>query len=283
MLQAAADDAPVLIEATCNQVNHQGGYTGLTPAAFRDELHRTADRVGFPHRRILLGGDHLGRNPWRHLPAEAALREAEAMVAAYVAAGYEKVHLDTSMGCQGEPEHLPDALTAERAARLAAVAERVAADAATKPRYVIGTEVPPPGGATADIKHLEVTPPQAVLATLEAHRRAFGDVGAQAAFERVVAVVVQPGVEFDNQKVVAYEAQRVRQAQRRAGRDARPGVRGALHRLPAPGRPRQTGERRICRSEGGTCPHFRVARGALRARPDRIGAGSGVARAHIGR
>jgi D-tagatose 6-phosphate 4-epimerase len=28
--QGKADDSPVLIEATCNQVNHQGGYTGMT-------------------------------------------------------------------------------------------------------------------------------------------------------------------------------------------------------------------------------------------------------------
>jgi D-tagatose-bisphosphate aldolase class II non-catalytic subunit len=209
--QAAADGVAVLIEATCNQVNHQGGYTGLTPEAFRDELYRTADRVGFPPQRILLGGDHLGPNPWRHLPAEAALAQAEIMVAAYVAAGYQKIHLDTSMGCQGEPEHLPDELTAARAARLAVVAEQVAAGAARKPSYVIGTEVPVPGGASSEIVHLEVTPPEAVLATLEAHRNVFAAAGAGAAFERVIAVVVQPGVEFDDQKVVVYEPERARQ------------------------------------------------------------------------
>ena len=27
---------PALIEATCNQVNQDGGYTGMTPADFRD-------------------------------------------------------------------------------------------------------------------------------------------------------------------------------------------------------------------------------------------------------
>jgi D-tagatose-1,6-bisphosphate aldolase subunit GatZ/KbaZ len=211
MRQAAADGVPVLIEATCNQVNHQGGYTGLTPAAFRDELYRTADRTGLPPERIVLGGDHLGPNPWRHLPAEAALAQAEIMVAAYVAAGYQKIHLDTSMGCQGEPEHLPDEQTAARAARLAVIAEQAAAGAARKPSYVVGTEVPVPGGASAEIDHLEVTPPEAVLATLEAHRHAFSTAGVQAAFERVIAVVVQPGVEFDNQKVVVYEPKRARQ------------------------------------------------------------------------
>jgi D-tagatose-bisphosphate aldolase class II non-catalytic subunit len=208
--QGAADGSAVLIEATCNQVNHLGGYTGLTPEAFRDDLYRTADRVGLPRGRILLGGDHLGPNPWRQLPAEAALRQAEIMVAAYVAAGYQKIHLDTSMGCQGEPEHLPDELTAARAARLAAVAEQAAAGTGREPSYVVGTEVPVPGGASHEIVDLEVTPPEAVLATLEAHRAAFTEAGAAAAFGRVVAVVVQPGVEFDDQKVVVYDPSRAR-------------------------------------------------------------------------
>jgi D-tagatose-1,6-bisphosphate aldolase subunit GatZ/KbaZ len=210
MRQAAVDGVPVLIEATCNQVNHQGGYTGLTPADFRDRVYRTADQIGFPHQQIILGGDHLGPNPWRHLPAEAALAEADAMVAAYVAAGYEKIHLDASMGCQGEPEHLADAVTAERAARLAVVAE-AAAGAATAPCYVIGTEVPVPGGSVTEIKHLEVTRPAAVAATLEAHRQAFAAAGAGAAFEAVIAVVAQPGVEFDDREVVVYQPERARE------------------------------------------------------------------------
>jgi D-tagatose-1,6-bisphosphate aldolase subunit GatZ/KbaZ len=208
MRRAASDGRPVLIEATCNQVNHEGGYTGLTPAGFRDEVHRIADQVGFARQQIVLGGDHLGPNPWRHLPSEAALARAEEMVAAYVAAGYEKIHLDTSMGCQGEPDHLPDPVTAERAARLATVAEAVAAETGTSPRYVIGTEVPVPGGAAAEIEHLEVTRPEAVAATFEAHRRAFAKAGVGGAFERVLALVVQPGVEFDDSKVVVYRPER---------------------------------------------------------------------------
>ena len=209
--QAASDGTSVLIEATCNQVNHQGGYTGLTPVAFRDQVHRIADQVGFPRRDIVLGGDHLGPSPWRHLPAEAALGQAEAMVAAYVAAGYEKIHLDTSMGCQGEPDHLPDSVTAERAARLAVIAQAVAADTSTAPRYVIGTEVPVPGGAAEEIEHLEVTRPEAVAATLQAHRRAFAAAGAEACFEAVIALVVQPGVEFDDRNVVVYQPERARE------------------------------------------------------------------------
>ena len=207
MRQAAADGTAVLIEATCNQVNHQGGYTGLTPGQFRDQVLAIATLAGLASQRVVLGGDHLGPNPWRHLPAEVAMAEAEKMVAAYVAAGYQKIHLDTSMGCAGEPVALADELTAARAARLAAVALAAAPDPGAL-SFVIGTEVPVPGGAREEIAELEVTKPEAVLATVEAHRAAFAEAKAAAAFGAVVAVVVQPGVEFDEANVVVYRPER---------------------------------------------------------------------------
>lgn len=198
--QADQGGTTALIEATCNQVNQEGGYTGLDPAGFRDLVFGLADRVGLPRARVVLGGDHLGPNPWRALPAETAMRRAEAMVAAYVAAGFTKIHLDTSMGCAGEPAALPDETTAARAARLAVVAEA----GGTAPRYIVGTEVPTPGGATEAITHLEVTRPEAARATYNVHRRAFAAAGAEAAFERVAALVVQPGVEFGHTDVAVY-------------------------------------------------------------------------------
>lgn len=204
MLEAASLRAPVLIEATCNQVNHEGGYTGLTPADFRDLVYGIADRVAFPRSEITLGADHLGPNPWRHLRAEEAMKQAEAMVAAYVSAGFEKIHLDTSMGCRGEAI-LSGTLAAERAARLAVVAETMHPAEAAPLRYVVGTEVPTPGGATREIDHLEVTRPEAVLATLDEHRKAFAAAGVESASEAIIAVVAQPGVEFDDRKVVVYE------------------------------------------------------------------------------
>jgi len=51
------------------------------------------------------------------------MNKAEAMIVAYARAGFTKLHLDTSMGCAGEPFALDDATTAARAARLAAAAE----------------------------------------------------------------------------------------------------------------------------------------------------------------
>ncbi len=200
---AAGEGAPVLIEATCNQVNQEGGYTGMNPAGFRAFVEAIAERAGFPRGRLILGGDHLGPNPWRHLPAAEALARARAMVDAYARAGFAKLHLDTSMGCAGEPPALPDALVAERAADLAAVAEAAAA-AGTPPVYVIGTEVPVPGGATEALDHLAVTSPGAAIETVAVHRRAFAARWLDAAFARAIAAVVQPGVEFSTASVAVY-------------------------------------------------------------------------------
>ncbi len=206
---AARQGEAVLIEATCNQVNQEGGYTGMTPADFRAFIERIAAEVGFPAERIILGGDHLGPNPWRKLAADDAMARAEAMVIAYVEAGFEKLHLDTSMGCAGEPVALADELTAERAARLARAAEDVARRSGRRPPvYVIGTEVPPPGGATHALDELEVTRREAALRTLDVHRRAFAEAGVELALERVIAIVVQPGVEFGNANVALYKPER---------------------------------------------------------------------------
>lgn len=207
--QGLSADRPVLIEATCNQVNQDGGYTGMTPADFRAFVTSIAEKVGFPTDRIILGGDHLGPNPWKHLPAPEAMARAEVMVSAYAAAGFTKLHLDTSMGCAGEPVALADAVTAERAARLARAAE-AHRQGAFPPVYVIGTEVPVPGGAVDGLDHLQITRPDAVATTYDIHKAAFAQAGAQDAFSRVIALVVQPGVEFGHDDVIHFAPEQAR-------------------------------------------------------------------------
>jgi D-tagatose-1,6-bisphosphate aldolase subunit GatZ/KbaZ len=203
-------DELVLFEATCNQVNQDGGYTGMTPADFVDFVRGIASRVGFDAARIVLGGDHLGPNPWTSLPPEAAMAKAEVMVAAYVSAGFRKIHLDCSMSCAGDPTPLPEAEIVRRAVRLARAAEAHAQGSGSLPVYVIGTEVPVPGGATESIEGLAVTTPKAALATIEAHRKAFEAAGLESAWSRVIASVVQPGVEFDHHNVIDYDPSEAR-------------------------------------------------------------------------
>ena len=203
--QALDDGALLLIEATCNQVNQDGGYTGMRPAGFRDFVKGLAARAHLPPDRLILGGDHLGPHVWRKLPAEEAMRRAEEMIAQYAEAGFSKIHLDTSMPCSGDPEILPDETIARRAARLAKIAEA----SQTHPFYIIGTEVPVPGGASHG-HALAVTTPQAASQTVAVHSRAFAEAGLQDAWSRVAGLVVQPGVEFDNVSVIDYDPAKAR-------------------------------------------------------------------------
>jgi len=194
-----------LVEATSNQVNQDGGYTGMRPPDFRERLLSIATKVDLPHDRVVLGGDHLGPNCWQGLSSQTALQKAAVMVGQYVAAGFRKIHLDCSMSCADDPRSLGDAVTAERAAALCEITEaewrRVGGE---PPVYIIGTEVPVPGGAHETLEGLAVTTPAAAHATIEVHRRAFERHGVEDAWSRVVGLVVQPGVEFDHHQVIDY-------------------------------------------------------------------------------
>ncbi len=115
------------------------------------------------------------------------------------------------MGCAGEPTALADELTALRAAQLAKVAETQAFRlGGPRPFYVIGTEVPVPGGATHVLDQIAVTDPDAVLQTFAVHRAAFAKSGIEDAFSRVIGIVVQPGVEFGNANVAIYRPELAR-------------------------------------------------------------------------
>lgn len=195
---------PVLIEATCNQVNQFGGYTGMTPADFANLMSQLADRVGFPKDRLILGGDHLGPLPWAHEPPDQAMQKAADLVRAFVRAGFTKIHLDCSMPLGGEPT-LPVKVIAQRVAELARVAEEAAGGQRSALRYVIGSEVPPAGGAKAEEGPPPITRPEDVAETVEATWRAFLDRGLEDAWERVVALVVQPGVGFGNEAIYEYD------------------------------------------------------------------------------
>ncbi|HEX2084004.1 MAG TPA: class II D-tagatose-bisphosphate aldolase, non-catalytic subunit, partial [Xanthomonadaceae bacterium] len=140
--------------------------------------------------------------------ADEAMANARVLIEAYVAAGFHKIHLDCSMSCADDPTPLPDETVAARSADLARIAERTAAaHGLPPPVYVIGTEVPVPGGEASLAGGLQVTRPDAAAHTLEIHRRAFDVPELAGAWERVIAMVVQPGVDFDHSDVHHYEPQ----------------------------------------------------------------------------
>lgn len=209
-------DDCVLIEATANQVNQFGGYTGMRPADFRDFVFEIAERIGFPTERIILGGDHLGPLTWSGLPEAEAMKNSVELVKEFVSAGYKKIHLDTSMRLADDSrdEILKDSVIARRGAVLYKACEEAYAEllkknpAETRPVFIIGSEVPIPGGAQQEESGIDVTKPAALETTLDAYGKAFADEGIKDAFDNVIGVVVQPGVEFGDNDFFTYNREK---------------------------------------------------------------------------
>ena len=203
MEQALADNSPLLIEATSNQVNHLGGYTGITPADFpaAGRGDRTGD--GLPGRAT-----NSGRRPPRPQPVAAAACSRSNARGGADGRGFcaSWVHQDPSgrkhalWRREGAADRRGDCRSRSNPVR-----GREKASGTIKPVYVIGTEVPVPGGATESLSHLEPTRREAAAKTLEVHRRVFAAKGLSATLPRVIALVVQPGVEFNHLSVVDYD------------------------------------------------------------------------------
>ncbi len=132
-------------------------------------------------------------------------------------AGYVKIHLDTSMRCADDPgdgaSPLPDEIVMARAAELCTAAEAAHAalpGGSPKPLYIIGTEVPKPGGEQIAGEPPSVTRAEDVCHTLELAHDAFRARGLDEAWERTIGVVVQPGVEFGDSTIFDYDRGKAR-------------------------------------------------------------------------
>ena len=203
---------PVLIEATANQVNQYGGYTGMLPKDFYEMIQKMAGEIGVPEELIILGGDHLGPLTWQNLPEKEAMEKSVELVYQYAKAGFTKIHLDTSMKVADDPEGLLSTETiARRGAELYKASmkgyeERKAeVPDAMRPVFIIGSEVPIPGGAQEAEDSLSVTSPEAFQDTVATYKHIFEEAGVKEGWKDVVAVVVQPGVEFGDDQVFLYD------------------------------------------------------------------------------
>lgn len=202
----------VLIEATANQVNQFGGYTNMTPTDFVNYIHNIADKVGFSKDRIILGADHFGPLVWADKSEDEAMVNAKELLRQAVLAGYIKIHLDTSMrlGSDDVDIKLSDEIIAKRGVELYKVCEEAFKERckeipnAIHPVYVIGSEVPIPGGEFEE-NILQITKVDDFKNTIHAYEKIFKENGLNNAWEHIVAVVVQPGVEFSNTDIHLYD------------------------------------------------------------------------------
>ena len=112
------------------------------------------------------------------------MENSKKLIREYVLAGFTKIHIDTSMPIIGDFEDgvFGDELISERAAALCKVAEDAFVELlsgnpeSVHPVYVIGSEVPIPGGAQAEEEEEEgisVTKVENLVNTIETFKNAF--------------------------------------------------------------------------------------------------------------
>lgn len=209
MQQALDDHSHLLVEATPNQVNQFGGYSGLTPMAFRQMVEALAQRCGLSLDRIIFGADHLGPYVWREESAAGAMQKALELTRAFVAAGFSKLHLDAGMPLGGDPAaKLSQTTVARRTLQMMAAAEDACADLPDRYdpiAYVVGAEAPVPGGGVDENHTTVITLPAEIDRFLDRCRREMKQSGRPHLWRQVAAVVVQPGVDFGDQKVIHYD------------------------------------------------------------------------------
>lgn len=217
--RAKLDNSCVLIEATANQVDQNGGYTGMKPIDFYNFVMIIANKVQLDPTRIFLGGDHLGPLTFASHKEEEAMMLSEELVRCYVAAGFTKIHIDTSMKVDSDDSNirLSDEVIAARGARLVRVCEETYQELlktnpnAIRPVYIVGSEVPIPGGAQEENAGMQVTRVEDFKATVEAFEKAFLKEGIQTVWEDVMGVVVQPGVEEKDAGCTEYDRSKAKE------------------------------------------------------------------------
>jgi D-tagatose-1,6-bisphosphate aldolase subunit GatZ/KbaZ len=147
------------------------------------------------------------------------MRRCEELIQRCVRSGFRKLHIDTGFGCADDPAPLvPLRHAVERAVRLCRAAEAAVAPGDPLPFYVVGAEAPVPGGDLSGAEPPEVTTVSELEDALRQFRTGFLAAGLESAWERVVAVVVQPGVEFGDDGVAVYRPERAAALSRFHGR-----------------------------------------------------------------
>jgi tagatose-1,6-bisphosphate aldolase non-catalytic subunit AgaZ/GatZ len=112
-------NAPIKFATTLNQVDLDGGYTGLTPSEFADTIHNHARNLNVTSP-IIIAIDHGGpwlkdvhkTEKWSYFKTMSAVKES---LEAAIKAGYDLLHIDATVDIT---------LTAETNINIEVVAER---------------------------------------------------------------------------------------------------------------------------------------------------------------
>jgi D-tagatose-1,6-bisphosphate aldolase subunit GatZ/KbaZ len=203
----------VCLESTGKQVNQFGGYVGMQPKQFAEFVMQTAKRISLSKDQVVLGGDHLGPEPWHFETSDVAMSKARQLIKQCVRAGYRKLHLDPSMPCQDDVRYGRPYISVEKIAERTADLCETAEDAIkeedgdeTQLVYVVGTDVPAPGGERKDHAEIPASSVRETEETISRIKRAFVKRGLESAWNRCVALVVQTGATFGPERIWNYDS-----------------------------------------------------------------------------
>ena len=139
-------NSPIKFAATLNQVDLDGGYTGLTQEEFVKTIHLEAGRLNL-QVPVIIAVDHGG--PWlkdahtaAKLPFEDTLNAVKTSFEASIKAGYDLIHVDPTVDITlPKGVTIPIETVAERTLALIAHAETFRKAGCYKPiAYEVGTE-----------------------------------------------------------------------------------------------------------------------------------------------
>ena len=143
---AKRNNAPIYFAATLNQIDCDGGYTGMTPAQFVRMARIEAETVHYTGPTII-AIDHGG--PWlkdkqstERWTAEEAMNGVKKSFEAAVLAGYDLIHVDPTVDIYVPKGEIIDIrLVVRRTVELIAHVERFRRDRGLPPiSYEVGTE-----------------------------------------------------------------------------------------------------------------------------------------------
>jgi len=135
---------PICFVASLNQVDKDGGYTGWTPEAFRNYVLSLAKEYSI-NTPIILELDHGG--PWlkdlhiaRNYTYEEALNDFLKSLEAFVRAGFNVIHIDTTIDLESKTRYADVEIAAKRTADLILRSEEIASRYGARLEYEIGSD-----------------------------------------------------------------------------------------------------------------------------------------------
>jgi len=154
---ARRNNAPIMFAATLNQVDQDGGYTGMTPRQFVETIRMETEAIHFTGP-VVIAVDHGG--PWlqdNHRTERWTLEETMQWVkrsfAGAIDAGYDMIHVDPTVDIELPPgKIIPVEVVVERTVELIAFCEDHRRKKGLPPlAYEVGTEEVHGGLADLDV------------------------------------------------------------------------------------------------------------------------------------